>query len=221
VALDAYCGEQFVQRVTPGGFVVVFGSASLNSGPIYDLVRSFAKSWIGQHPDLPIMTGGGPGLMLAANQGVADVVDTDASGRPTSGSYAFDSYFVGPGDTVNAYVADSYMFSDYATRERALLAYAKAVVVTPGGYGTAWELFMSLSQIKEGKLDKHVPLVILGQEFGDAVRPLVSWMLDNHTIGAGQELDPPADPNNPLHFHVAATADDAVAFLAGSLGLDR
>ena len=174
LALDAYCAELIVSRVAPRGMITIFGSARLNEGtPEYECAREFAHDWTKRRPDLPIVTGGGPGIMEAGNRGAME-----AGGK----SVGFATYFGASGvEKPNEYTTDGYMFADFAVRERALLKYSKAIVVYPGGFGTAWELFQTLSEMQTGKIPK-MPVVLVGREFWQPVLDTMTRMLANRTI---------------------------------------
>jgi uncharacterized protein (TIGR00730 family) len=198
VALDAYCGEVILGRLAPKGTVVMFGSSRLADGtPEYQMARDFASAWTTAHGDLPIMTGGGTGIMEAGNRGAKD-----AGGV----SLGFSTYFKAATDTLNTYVTDGYMFSDFAVRERALLNYAKVAVVFPGGVGTAWELFMSISQVQTHRLNK-IPIVIVSKSMGDAAMVFMQWMVDHGTVS----------PDDLKLVTVVDSAADAVTAIEGML----
>jgi uncharacterized protein (TIGR00730 family) len=198
VALDAYCGEVILHRLAPKGDIVFFGSSRLKDGtPEYALAHDIAFQWTQARPDLPIMTGGGPGLMEAGNKGAKD-----AGGV----SLGFSTYFKDANDKLNDFVTDGYMFSDFPVRERALLKYAKAAVVFPGGVGTAWELFMSMSEVQTHRMNK-IPIIVVTQSYGDATKQLLQWMSDKGTIS----------PDDMNLITVVNTAADAVAALQAAL----
>ncbi len=198
IALDAFCAESILARSAPKGTVTIFGSSRLKDGtPQYANARNFASLWTAAHKDLPILTGGGPGLMEAGNRGAKE-----ANGV----SLGFSCYFKDANDKLNDYVTDGYVFSDFNVRERALLNYAKAAVVFPGGVGTAWELFMTLSEVQTHKLNK-IPIVIVSKSMGDSFAPYIQWMIDNGTIAA-------EDTNL---FVVVDTAADAITAIEAAL----
>src|SRR5262249_9226746 len=121
LALDAFCGDLIAKRNAPAGWIAVFGSSRLSDGtPEYENARSFASLWTQEHSTHPIMSGGGPGLMEAANRGAKE------AGGPSIG---LSTYFKAATDTLNPYVTDGYMFSDFETRERSMLRYASAAVI--------------------------------------------------------------------------------------------
>jgi uncharacterized protein (TIGR00730 family) len=179
VALDAFCGEVFLHKAAPKGSIVIFGSSRLKDGtPEYESARTFASLWTKARQDLPILTGGGGGLMEAGNRGAKE-----AGGK----SLGISTYFKDATDTLGPFVTDGYMMSDFETRERALLRYAKGVVVYTGGVGTGWEFFMTLSEVQTKKMNK-VPIILVGSDVKTAVMPYLQFMKDKGTI-APEDID--------------------------------
>ena len=199
IARDSYCGEVVLKRAAPGGFVAVFGSSRLKDGtPEYAIARDFGKLWTASNKGaLPILTGGGPGLMEGANRGASE------AGGPSLG---FSTYFKSADDKMNTFVSDGYMFADFELRERAMLRYAQAVVVLPGGVGTAWEFFMTLSEVQTKKMNK-IPIVLMGSAVRDAVMPYLTLMKTKGTIS----------PEDIDLFLTVDTAQDAVDTLTKTL----
>lgn len=154
VAKDAFCAKRLLDREAPQGVVTVFGSARLSpEHPSYRLTRQFAFLWTKTAGHrLPILTGGGRGLMEAANRGARE-----ASGK----SLGIRTLFSQGQESANPYMTNSYVATDFAQREAILVDYAEVVVVAPGGFGTEWELFETLSKIQTKK-KKAVPIILLG-----------------------------------------------------------
>jgi uncharacterized protein (TIGR00730 family) len=198
VAQDAYCGDLLGKRAAPIGWVVMFGSSRLSDGtPEYANARSFANLWTNENNGMPIMTGGGPGIMEAGNRGARD-----ANGP----SLGMSTYFHAPTDTLNTFVTDGYMFSDFETRERAMLRNAKAAVIYWGGVGTGWELFMTLSNVQTKRLGK-IPVILVGKDWTDAVMPYLQYMKTKGTISPG-DLD---------LFTIVSTPEETVAAIKTQL----
>jgi predicted Rossmann-fold nucleotide-binding protein len=176
VALDGYCGEQLFKRSAPNGWVVIFGSARLKSEtPEYQNAKSFASLWTTAHgKQLPILTAAGGGIMEAGNLGAKE------AGGPSLGA---GTYFKDANDKMNAFVTDGYMFSDFEMRERALIRYAKAAVIYWGGVGTAWELFMTISDVQTKRL-KKIPIILVGKDWTDAISPYFEYMKGKGLISA-------------------------------------
>ena len=112
------------------------------------------------HRDLVVVTGGGPGIMEAANRGAQDV-----GGKSIGLSIALPRE-----EWPNAYVTPelSFQFHYFAVRKMHFLLRAKALVVFPGGYGTLDELFETLTLIQTRKV-KPVPVLLFGRAYWERV----------------------------------------------------
>jgi uncharacterized protein (TIGR00730 family) len=127
----------------------------------YDIAREFGRmvSEAGRHVDdgqLVVMTGGGPGMMEAANRGAYDV------GRKSIGlniNLPHEQY-------PNPYITPDlcFRFHYFALRKLHFLLRTRALVAFPGGYGTFDELFETLTLIQTRKI-KPVPIVLVGEEY--------------------------------------------------------
>ena len=141
--------------------VSVFGSArSAPSHPDYELAVEVADR-LGQ-AGFSIITGGGPGIMEAANQGArrAGVLSIGLNIE-----LPFEQ-------TMNGYVDLAVSFHYFFARKLMFVRYASAFVVFPGGFGTLDELFEALTLIQTGKI-KHFPVVLVGSGHWSG---LIDWM---------------------------------------------
>ncbi len=127
----------------------------------YDSAREFGAlvGRFGEGPEdckLVLMTGGGPGIMEAANRGASDV------GAKTVGLNITLPHEQFP----NPYISPELCFSlhYFAIRKLHFLLRAKALVVFPGGYGTLDELFETLTLVQTRKI-QPLPVVLIGQEY--------------------------------------------------------
>lgn len=127
----------------------------------YEEARHFAKlvSDAAQTPegrDYVIMTGGGPGIMEAANRGATD------AGRVSVGLNISLPHEQVP----NPYITPelTFQFHYFALRKMHLLMRAKALVVFPGGFGTLDELFETLTLIQTNKIDP-MPVLLFGESY--------------------------------------------------------
>ncbi len=155
-ARDGFCARLLLDRNAPDGAVTIFGSARLKEGhPSYDVIREFARKWTQKHGNIPILTGGGPGLMEAGDRGAKE-----GGGK----SYGFTVGFGKNGiEKPNSFTTEAYQFRDFALRESFMVNAARAVVVGSGGVGTVWEIFETITK-KQTKKIPDLPIVFLGSE---------------------------------------------------------
>jgi uncharacterized protein (TIGR00730 family) len=153
--------------------VTIFGSArTLPDDPYYqkavDTARLLAQAGI------TVITGGGPGIMEAANKGAAD------AGGLSIGCNIELPFEQGS----NAYLSRSLNFKFFFVRKTMFVKYATAFIVFPGGYGTLDELFEALTLIQTGKV-KHFPVILFG---GDYWSGLVDWL--TRTVAGERKINP-------------------------------
>jgi uncharacterized protein (TIGR00730 family) len=154
-------GEGFaaLSGITRG--VSLFGSArTLPEDPGYEQAREVART-LGE-AGFAIITGGGPGMMQAANQGARDVGATSVG---LNIELPFEQRF-------NPYVDISLRFHYFFTRKVMFVRYSCAFVVLPGGYGTMDEMFEALTLIQTGKI-LHFPVVLLGNHYWNG---MLDWL---------------------------------------------
>ncbi|WP_200254705.1 TIGR00730 family Rossman fold protein, partial [Thiococcus pfennigii] len=127
----------------------------------YDEARRLAQlitrvSQVDGHRDFVVVTGGGPGIMEAANRGAADV----------GGKSIGLSIVLPQEEHPNPYVtpALSFQFHYFAVRKMHFLMRARALVAFPGGYGTLDELFETLTLIQTRRVDR-VPVLLFGEAY--------------------------------------------------------
>jgi hypothetical protein len=168
-------GFEHLSRIGTG--VSVFGSARTQpGGPYYDACVETARR-IGE-AGFPIITGGGPGMMEAANKGARE------AGVPSVGcniELPFEQ-------KSNPYLDHSIDFRYFFVRKTMFVKYACAFVIFPGGFGTMDELFESLTLIQTSKV-RNFPVVMFGTDYWGG---LVDWirgtMLEGGKIAAS-DLD--------------------------------
>jgi len=149
-----------------GPCVTVFGSARFRERHrYYELARELGRALA--NAGYAVMTGGGPGIMEAANRGANDV-----------GAKSVGLNIVLPHEQrPNPYVTPElcFQFRYFAIRKMHFLMRAKALVAFPGGYGTFDELFETLTLIQTGKVPP-VPVVLFGREFWDRIVRFDEWV---------------------------------------------
>ncbi len=185
-------GFEFLAHLTRE--VTVFGSARCSSGNRYyqtarELGGLCAKG------KYTIITGGGPGIMEAANRGA----------------------FEGGGESVgldislpmeqrrNQYVKRSMGFRYFFTRKVMLSAASQAYVFFPGGFGTIDELFEIIVLIQTGKMSDEVPVILMGSAFWE---PMLAWirkaLFEEHRF---------IEKDDVKIFHVVDSAKEAFAII--------
>jgi uncharacterized protein (TIGR00730 family) len=156
-----------------GPCVTVFGSARFKEDhAYYHLARAVGAGLA--RAGFTIMTGGGPGIMEAANRGARD-----AGGRSIGCNIALPKE-----QKPNPYLDRWITFEHFNVRKLMLVKYSYAFVVMPGGFGTLDELFEVATLIQTGKV-QDFPVVLMGREFWE---PLLTFMRDR--LIARQTIDP-------------------------------
>ncbi|TAE60758.1 MAG: TIGR00730 family Rossman fold protein [Bacteroidetes bacterium] len=153
-----------------GPCVTVFGSARFKEDhPYYQQTRQLSAEIA--RLGFAIMTGGGPGIMEAANRGAKD------AGALSVGCNILLPHEQGS----NPFVDISITFRHFFVRKVLLLKYSFAFVVMPGGWGTMDELFETLTLIQTGKI-QNFPIVIFGKEYWHNLTELMEDMVVKKTI---------------------------------------
>lgn len=153
-----------------GPCVTVFGSARFKEGSeYYELTRKFSAE--AAKLGFTILTGGGPGLMEAANRGAKDV-----GGRSVGCNIVLpmEQY---PNPYLDKWVNMRYFF----VRKTLLIKYSYAFVIMPGGFGTMDEFFETLTLAQTGVINDF-PIVIYGKEYFEPVMDMVDAMIVKGTI---------------------------------------
>ncbi len=154
--------------------VSVFGSARIEEGHRwYELCRETAACLAGH--GFTVITGGGPGLMEAANRGAAE-----AGGQSVGLNIELPME-----QRPNPYANRSLNFHYFFARKLMFVRYARAFVIMPGGFGTLDEMFESLTLIETRRI-KHFPTILVDSGHW---APLLAWL--DHVENDG--LISPAD----------------------------
>jgi uncharacterized protein (TIGR00730 family) len=147
-----------------GKAVSIFGSArTLRDDPRYEQCRALARR-LGDE-GFSIITGGGPGIMEAANRGARD------AGVPSVGLGIELPHEQG----MNEYVDVGLNFHYFFTRKVMFVRYASGFVVFPGGFGTMDELFEAATLRQTEKI-RHFPIVLVGSDYWSG---LTDWLRDS------------------------------------------
>jgi hypothetical protein len=155
--------EGFDALAEVGPAVTVFGSARVAEGaPMYELARTISRRLA--ESGFAIITGGGPGVMEAANRGCRE-----------GGGLSVGCNIELPHEQgLNPYVDLGIEFRYFFARKMMFVKYADAFVILPGGFGTLDELFESLTLIQTGKV-RDFPVVLVGTSYWQG---LLDWMRD-------------------------------------------
>jgi len=169
----------------------------------YEVARQFAQivsnDFVHDHQaDLVVITGGGPGIMEAANRGAFD------TGAPTAGF----NITIPQEQSPNPFITPDlcFQFHYFAIRKMHFLLRAMALVAFPGGYGTMDELFEALTLVQTEKMQR-IPIVLVGRDFWNTAVNF-KFLVEQGVIGAEDaEL-----------FSVVDTAEEAVKYIYGFYG---
>jgi hypothetical protein len=153
-----------------GPCVTVFGSARLEpSSPYYKQAEEIGAALAKM--GFTVMTGGGPGIMEAANKGAYE-----------AGGYSVGCNIVLPVEQKpNPYLHKWIDIPYFFVRKVVLIKYSYAFIVLPGGFGTMDELFESLTLVQTEKI-KEFTIVIFGKEFHKELLEHIMVMRQNKTI---------------------------------------
>ncbi|MBS1729410.1 MAG: TIGR00730 family Rossman fold protein [Bacteroidetes bacterium] len=156
-----------------GPCITVFGSARFKEDhPYYIAAREFGKRIAGI--GFTTLTGGGPGIMEAANRGAFE-----------NGGRSVGCNIVLPHEQFeNPYLTSSVTFEHFSVRKTMLVKYSYAFIIMPGGFGTMDEFYETLTLIQTGCITSF-PVVIFGKEFYEPLMENIYNMSINGTISEG------------------------------------
>ncbi len=174
-----------------GPCVTVFGSArTREDDPNYQLARKMGAAIA--RLGFTVMSGGGPGIMEAANRGAKDV-----GGRSVGCNIELPFE-----QKPNAYLDRCVTMHYFFVRKTLLVKYSYAFVVFPGGAGTVDELFEAMTLIQTGKIE-HFPIVVMGTDYW---RELIAFIQKMARVGT---ISPP-DVNL---IYLTDSVDEAIAHI--------
>ncbi len=187
--------EGFDSLAELGISISIFGSARTDeSDPMYPAARQLARRLA--ESGFTIITGGGPGIMEAANRGARE------GGGPSIGL----AIELPHEQSTNPYCDVTINFRYFFVRKTMFVKYAQGFVIFPGGYGTLDELFESLTLVQTGKIE-HFPVVLFGSDYW---RGLIDW-LAGPVAGEGKIAR-----SDVGLVHVTDDVEEAVAILVRS-----
>lgn len=167
--------EGYEKLAKIGPCVSIFGSARTSpDNPYYGLAQSIAKRITDM--GFGVITGGGPGIMEAANKGAFENGGTSVG---LNIELPFEQQS-------NAYIDkhNSIDFDYFFVRKVMFVKYAQGFVVMPGGFGTLDELFEAITLIQTKKVDKF-PIILVGRSFWNG---LVEWI--KNTLAKERNISP-------------------------------
>ena len=187
--------EGFEVMMNVGEAVTVFGSARTKPGtPYYEKAVECGRKLVTS--DYAVITGGGPGIMEAANRGAYE-----AKGRSVGLNISLPME-----QDANAYQTDTLFFNYFFVRKVMFVKYAKGFIIFPGGFGTMDEFFEAMTLIQTLKIEPF-PVVCIGHDFWDG---MVKWMRET-MIGEF----PTIDVEDMDLFRVTDDIDEAIAIIQG------
>ena len=197
--------EQEVQTAQAAGADVQQAKERLRLSRYYEAARQLARrltEWSKQLQDAErrfvVCTGGGPGIMEAANRGASEAQGVNVGLTISIPIEEFD----------NPYMTRelSFHFHYFFMRKFWFTYLAKAVLVFPGGFGTLDELFEILTLLQTRKMRKHLPVVLFGSTYWQEVINFDA--LIRHGM---------IDPTDVQHFYVTDSVDEAFTYVTDSL----
>jgi uncharacterized protein (TIGR00730 family) len=178
-----------------GPCVSIFGSARTKPGhKYYELAEAIAKQF--SEAGLGVITGGGPGIMEAANKGASKQEGSSVGLNINLPFEQEPNKFISPDRLIS--------FDFFFVRKVMFMKYAQGFVVLPGGFGTLDELFEALTLVQTNKTAQF-PIVLVGKEYWAGLMDWIksTMLTQERNISKGDlEL-----------FHVVDTAEEAVEII--------
>lgn len=175
IMAEMVTGMEVMSRISDA--VCIFGSARSRPGDeVYETARKIGKRFA--EKGYAVVTGGGPGVMEAANRGASEAGGTSVGLNIT----------LPMEQEPNRYANVELTFHYFFIRKVMFVKYARALVVLPGGFGTMDELFESLTLKQTGKMQKF-PIILFDQSYW---KGMYDWIRER-MVGDGyltaEELD--------------------------------
>ena len=191
--LEFLMGFESLEITQPA--VTVFGSARFDeSSPYYQLARQVGRRLA--EAGYTVITGGGPGIMEAANRGA----------KEAGGMSVGCNIRLAKEQKPNAYVDHFVQFDHFFVRKVMLVKYSSAFVVLPGGFGTLDEVFETLT-LMQTQVIEQFPVVLMARTFWARLRAFMEESLcAEGTI----------DPADLERFHMTDSPEEAVSIIVKS-----
>jgi uncharacterized protein (TIGR00730 family) len=196
---------EFIESIqfmaSAGTSVSIFGSARLKpESKYYKLGEKIGR--LLSEKGVSVITGGGPGIMEAANKGAFNV-------KSKKSGYSIGLNIELPYEQQpNSFVTRLKSFHYFFIRKVMFVKYAKGIIILPGGYGTMDEFFEVMTLIQTRKIEK-IPVVLVGSNFW---LPLISFF-KGHILQEGL-----IEKDDMGIFTVVDTAEEAVAIMTKHIG---
>ncbi|OKL46172.1 Rossman fold protein, TIGR00730 family [Boudabousia liubingyangii] len=188
--------EGFGALADLGPAISVFGSARTSpKDPYYQVAREVAQGLV--KAGFAVITGGGPGMMEAANHGASE-----SGGRSVGLGIELPHE-----QSLNEWVDLGINFRYFFARKTMFMKYSSGFVVMPGGFGTLDELFEALTLVQTGKV-RNFPVVLVGKDYWQG---LLDWV-QGTLLPAGMIKE-----SDLQLLHVVDTAEAAVAHVTACL----
>ena len=193
VCFDLWKGFHFLRNTKRA--VTIFGSARLSDQhPYCELARQVACGF--SQKGFAIITGGGPGIMKASNQGAFE-----AGGQSIGVNITLPFE-----QKINPFVTASLKCRYFFVRKVLLARYSEAYVIFPGGFGTLDEFFEIITLLQTGKMINR-PIILVGKIFWN---DLINWC--RHTLLAEKMIN----EEELARIKIVDTAEEALAFFPES-----
>src|SRR3954463_12636447 len=178
--------------------VSIFGSSRIRRGdPIYEEVKKLSSELA--HMGVDIVTGGGPGLMEAANAGAVE-------GQIESQSRSFGLAIHLPTEEgANPFVNKVFRHRTFFSRLHHFVRLSSAFIVFPGGIGTALELFMVWQLLQVKHVSEH-PLILVGTMWTGLIDWIKGTMVEQGLVG----------PNDLNAVSIVSSSDEAIPIIQAS-----
>lgn len=187
--------EGFEKLARIGPCVSIFGSARTEpDSPYYKLAEEIAYK-LTQH-GYGVITGGGPGIMEAANLGARRGKGVSVGINISLPYEQEPNLFIDPDKLIT--------FDHFFVRKVMFMKYAQGFIVLPGGFGTFDELFEALTLIQTGKIGRF-PIILMGSDYWEG---LIKWIKE-----VMLEREKNINPEDLELFKVYDTADEAVDYI--------